>query len=536
MKLKKILSIFICAVMIMCNTLSSFANNNDELETTESALVDQLKIDLGEEKVNEILNSSEIFNNEEKIFESEKLHDDIVEEEIEKEISKTCADDSKEEFVEEPEEDVLEEKEKKSIDVCEENFKDEFIRGSEDNTVDALEVATEDILKNETISDENMIADGSCSIDDLNITESTDVIASMSEMDDEALSLKLMFETAPLFGSGNSYIFPSNWVEGSGIEKQNITKLSFQKGGTLPSGTEWDIGSSGLKGYLDGTEAVIYTADSDDEIYAEANSSRLFSAHVSGSFADAPQMALTEIYNLSYLNTSNVKNMNEMFLGCSNLTDIDLSNFDTSNVQDFGYMFYNCASLTAIDVSNFVTSNAINMGAMFQNCSSLSSIDISNFDYSKIDSENHTDYSTFNLTFSENSATALMMGAMFQGCTNISTINMGNVNASNCRNFAAMFWNCSSLTTINYTGFDMSSAISLNNMFSGCSSLTFMDLSQFNTSNVEYASFLFKDGRYLVVRRFQQIVLMLEHNLYIKEEQILEMIYGEIPKDLIMIL
>ena len=41
--------------------------------------------------------------------------------------------------------------------------------------------------------------------------------------------------------------------------------------------------------------------------------------------------------------TSNVTNMNRMFLGCSNLGTLNLSNFNTSNVTDMSGMFSDCS-------------------------------------------------------------------------------------------------------------------------------------------------------------------------------------------------
>ena len=73
-----------------------------------------------------------------------------------------------------------------------------------------------------------------------------------------------------------------------------------------------------------------------------------------------------------------------MFLQCSSLTSLDVSNFDTSNVTKMGSMFSGCSSLTALDVSNFDTSKVTNMSWMFSHCFSLTELDLSNFDTSKV--------------------------------------------------------------------------------------------------------------------------------------------------------
>ena len=54
-----------------------------------------------------------------------------------------------------------------------------------------------------------------------------------------------------------------------------------------------------------------------------------------------------------------------MFLGCSSLTSLDLSNFNTNNVTNMSYMFSNCSSLTSLNLSNFNTNNVKYMSSMF---------------------------------------------------------------------------------------------------------------------------------------------------------------------------
>ena len=78
---------------------------------------------------------------------------------------------------------------------------------------------------------------------------------------------------------------------------------------------------------------------------------------------------LSNINNLNLLNTSNVTDMSGMFMSCTSLTSLDLSNFDTSNVTDMSGMFSTCTSLSTLNLSNFDTSNVTDMSQMFLNCS-----------------------------------------------------------------------------------------------------------------------------------------------------------------------
>ena len=83
-------------------------------------------------------------------------------------------------------------------------------------------------------------------------------------------------------------------------------------------------------------------------------------------------------------NTSDCNNMNYMFIGCSKLTSLDLSDFDTSNVTSMDSMFNGCSGLTYLDLSNFKTSKVTTMTSMFYGCKSLASLDLSGWDTSNV--------------------------------------------------------------------------------------------------------------------------------------------------------
>ena len=73
---------------------------------------------------------------------------------------------------------------------------------------------------------------------------------------------------------------------------------------------------------------------------------------------------LTTIEGLEYLNTSEVTNMNSIFLGCSNLTTLDVNSFDVSHVTNATAMFRSCNRLTTIYCDN--TWNIATSGLMFK--------------------------------------------------------------------------------------------------------------------------------------------------------------------------
>ena len=87
---------------------------------------------------------------------------------------------------------------------------------------------------------------------------------------------------------------------------------------------------------------------------------------------------LESITGMSYLNTSEVTNMNWMFLRCSKLTSLDVSHFNTSKVTSMYSMFSACIGLTSLDLSSFNTSKVTNMYYMFYNSTNLRTIYVGN--------------------------------------------------------------------------------------------------------------------------------------------------------------
>ena len=135
-------------------------------------------------------------------------------------------------------------------------------------------------------------------------------------------------------------------------------------------------------------------------------------------------ISLEEIVGLEYLNTSEVGNMESMFLDCRNLKNLDLRGFDTSKVKNMECMFYGCKNLIDLDVSNLDTSNVRYMGNMFGFCKSLINLNLKSFDTSNV-----TD-----------------VHSMFYDCEKLETINTGyKWNLSNVKKSELMFHCCHNL-------------------------------------------------------------------------------------------
>ena len=124
--------------------------------------------------------------------------------------------------------------------------------------------------------------------------------------------------------------------------------------------------------------------------------------------------------DISWLDVSNITNMENMFGYCSNITTVDVSNWDTSNVTDMNSMFVDCRNLTTLDVSSWNTSNVTDMNSMFSSCNKLITVDVSNWNTSNV-----TD-----------------MGSMFSGCGKLTTLDISNWDTGNVTRSDYMFYGC----------------------------------------------------------------------------------------------
>ena len=82
-----------------------------------------------------------------------------------------------------------------------------------------------------------------------------------------------------------------------------------------------------------------------------------------------------ETLDMSYINTTKVTNMSNVFNGCTNLKTLNVDGFDlSSTVQTYG-MFKNCSSLEMLDLSTWKVTQRINdMSEMFRDCTNLKTI------------------------------------------------------------------------------------------------------------------------------------------------------------------
>lgn len=143
---------------------------------------------------------------------------------------------------------------------------------------------------------------------------------------------------------------------------------------------------------------------------------------------------------------------------------IDVSKFNTSNITTFQQMFRGCSKLTEIiGIENFnLNGMTASISDMFKDCSSLTSLNLNNWSNTqKIISNSR---------------------GVFSGCTNLTTLNINNWNISNCTSFQAWFSGCTSLTNLDLSNWSNTICTNHAYMFSNCTSLQTLDVRNMNFS------------------------------------------------------
>ncbi len=259
--------------------------------------------------------------------------------------------------------------------------------------------------------------------------------------------------------------------------KENIISVTFLDSAVVPSNVveKWDVSETKAKGvmaYI--TESTTETGKYD--LYIGAKSGVI--ANSDSSFLFYNFRGLKSIKFNGLFNTENVINLDSIFKYCTSISEIDLSDFDTRNVTNMGNMF--CMfdnsngqnienKLTKITFGpNFVTKNVVSMAQMFVACTHITELDISNWDTSNVqnmDSVFANCYSLSKIDVSKwNTSSVTTMQWLFMG-TSIQTLNLTNWNTSNVTSMYCMFSSCSKLTELNLCSFDTSKVTNMNAMF-----------------------------------------------------------------------
>lgn len=239
-------------------------------------------------------------------------------------------------------------------------------------------------------------------------------------------------------------------------EEDIMDKLSFEEeeDGTNLAVASGDI-ASGTSNYID-EENISWRISADGKLIVEGTG-----MYLTGGVA--PWETYKQYIISAEINVTGAIRASDMFSGCTNLVNVDLSNFDTSQVTNMNAMFAGCYSLTDIDLSNFNTGKVTSMRNMFAYCNSLIDLDLSSFDTSNV----------------------IYMNGMFEGCSNLVNLDLRSFNTSSVTYMYHMFTMCKSLTSLDLSNFSISDSehLGLAALFQGCDSLNSLDLSNFDLRN-----------------------------------------------------
>ena len=242
---------------------------------------------------------------------------------------------------------------------------------------------------------------------------------------------------------------------------------------------------------------------------------------------------------LDNVDTTECINMESMFWGCKNLTDLKITSpLNTDNVRDMDHMFAFCTSLKTLDgIHNFDGSQGLFTGTpkvktferMFWGSCNLESIDLSSINgdsaetmedmfnmsrdgYYAESSSVQTIILPVDLTLASNvksmfsncyklqggldttdwdTSKVQTMEEMFYKCFALENLDVSNWNVSNVTSFSKTFCRCDSIKELNVTSWDVSKAETMEELFTSCAKVSELDVSNWNVSNVTNMEFMF---------------------------------------------
>ena len=264
---------------------------------------------------------------------------------------------------------------------------------------------------------------------------------------------------------------------------------------------------------------------------------------------------LATIEGIENLNTEEVTDMSNMFLGCSAMTSIDVTKFNTAKVTNMSGMFSACSALTTIYCNDNWKSDVVKESTgMFRGSSKLKGF--ANYDDTRTDvsmanpmsgyfTRKPVAYvvdngSTLTFYYDTNKATHTGTGITIYGidekrtddtdipawvgkyrnenerttkavfdssfknyrptttaswfdfCTYLETIEgIENLNTEEVTDMSRMFEYCKSLKALDFSKFNTAKVTDMDRMFNRCSALTSLDVSKFNTANVTCMLYMF---------------------------------------------
>lgn len=176
------------------------------------------------------------------------------------------------------------------------------------------------------------------------------------------------------------------------------------------------------------------------------------------------------------LDTTEMKNNDYVFSGCTKLKYIDVSNWRWGEGTRISNFFSNCSALQNIDVSNWNIENVIALRFVFNSCKSLKSLDVSKWDTRNVSDFYAFVYDCGSLEYLDVSnwdvSKSTIMTNMFSNCTSLQSLDVSKWDVSNVTDFSNIFSNCALFTMLDLTQWDVCNATRLLNMFSYCRKLS----------------------------------------------------------------
>ena len=225
-------------------------------------------------------------------------------------------------------------------------------------------------------------------------------------------------------------------------------------------------------------------------------------ADVQSMFAGCAKLETVEGSNFNIGNCTSPSNIPStgIFANCSSLKNVNIA-FDTTNAPmylNIGYMFVNCTSLETLDISNWNLVNVRNMQQMFEGCTSLKNITgIENADVSNVTNMSSmfkgcTSLESLDLNnWYDNATSVTKTSYMFEGCTSLTNLKMNNNIFPNVEHTNGMFKDCSALTFLSLSNWNAKSIIGASSMFEGCVALKTLNLNAWQPINLQSASKMF---------------------------------------------
>ena len=215
-------------------------------------------------------------------------------------------------------------------------------------------------------------------------------------------------------------------------------------------------------------------------------------------------------------NTSKVTNMDWMFYYNDELTSLDLSNFDLENLVNSDFMFGYCTKLEKIIFKKgTITKNLKSMNNMFVHCESLKNINTEIFRMNKVSSifevfqECHSLESIDMSQFVTSNVYSIV--EIFSDCINLKSLNISNMNTSGITTADRAFNNCQSLTSLDLSFLDFKNLSSLEYMFANCINLKYLTLPN-QMNSLHYLSGMFKNCYNLISMNLRVLSNFIEGN------------------------